>query len=79
MSRWLSAPVCLVFAVLFAACSSQSVSDVGTTASSAPPPTRIELGIYSGRADPHWQLTAEQAQALDQLIAALPTRNGCLE
>ncbi|MCX6540869.1 MAG: hypothetical protein NTX77_04610 [Actinobacteria bacterium] len=76
MSRWLSAPACLVIAVLFAACSSQSVSDVGTTTSSAPAPTRIELGIYSGRADPQWQLTAEQAEALDQLIASLPTRTG---
>ena len=74
MSRWLSAPVCLVLAVLFAACSSQSASDVGTTTLSAP--TRIELGIYSGRADPQWQLTADQAQALDQLIASLPTQSG---
>jgi hypothetical protein len=76
MRRWLSAPVCLVIAVLFAACSSQSVSDVGTTTLSASAPTRIELGIYSGRADPQWQLTAEQAQALDQLIASLPTHTG---
>ena len=74
MSRWLSAPVCLVLAVLFAACSSQSASDVGTTTLRAP--TRIELGIYSGRADPQWQLTVEQAQALDQLIASLPTHSG---
>ena len=74
MSRWLSAPVCLVLAVLFAACSSQSASDVGTTTLRAP--TRIELGIYSGRADPQWQLTAQQAQALDQLIASLPTHTG---
>ena len=74
MSRWLSASACLVTAVLFAACSSQSASDVGTTTLSAP--TRIELGIYSGRADPQWQLTAEQAQALDQLIASLPTHSG---
>jgi len=74
MSRWLSAPVCVVIAVLFAACSSQSASDVVVTTPSAP--TRVELGIYSGRADPQWQLTAEQAQALDQLIAALPTRSG---
>jgi hypothetical protein len=62
----------LVIAVLFAACSSQSAS-LGTTQLS---PTRIELGIYSGRADPQWQLTAEQAQALDQLIASLPTHTG---
>ena len=74
MSRWLSAPVCVVIAVLFAACSSQSASDVVVTTPSAP--TRVELGIYSGRADPQWQLTAEQAQALDQLIAALPTQSG---
>ncbi|CAB4680571.1 MAG: hypothetical protein F2659_00850 [Actinobacteria bacterium] len=74
MSRWLSASACLVTAVLFAACSSQSASDVGTTTLSAP--TRIELGIYSGRADPQWQLTADQAQALDQLIASLPTQSG---
>ena len=74
MSRWLSAPVCVVIAVLFAACSSQSASDVVVTTPSAP--TRVELGIYSGRADPQWQLTAEQAQALDQLIASLPTQSG---
>lgn len=74
MSRLLRVPVCLVIAVLFAACSSQSASDVGTTTLSAP--TRIELGIYSGRADPQWQLTADQAQALDQLIASLPTQSG---
>ena len=74
MSRWLSAPVCVVIAVLFAACSSQSASDADATTPSAS--TRVELGIYSGRADPQWQLAAEQAQALDQLIAALPTQSG---
>ncbi len=74
MSRKLIAPLCLAIVVLLVGCSSQSAS-LGTTQLS---PTSIELGIYSGRSDPQWQLTAQQSRTLDQLIAALPTRSGSL-
>jgi hypothetical protein len=37
---------------------------------------RVVLGIYSGRPDPEWTLTAEQVAVLDAEIAALPDVNG---
>jgi len=57
--------------------------------SSVPPPSQdpsaraelaasvdVELGLYSGRADPRWTLTAEQAAVLDRLLAALADGSG---
>ena len=37
---------------------------------------RVTLGIYSGRPDPAWTLTDEQAAALDLALAALPRAVG---
>lgn len=37
---------------------------------------QVTLGIYSGRADPAWVLTAEETAVLDRIIAALPTVAG---
>jgi hypothetical protein len=32
----------------------------------------VVMGLYSGRADPQWALTGEEAAALDTALAALP-------
>ena len=37
---------------------------------------RVTLGIYSGRVDPSWLLSADQAVALDAMIASLPAQFG---
>jgi hypothetical protein len=37
---------------------------------------RVVLGIYSGRPDPEWVLTADQTAVLDAEIAALPDATG---
>jgi photosystem II stability/assembly factor-like uncharacterized protein len=36
----------------------------------------VTLGIYSGRPDPAWTLTVEQAAAVDGMLAALPDGTG---
>lgn len=36
----------------------------------------VTLGIYSGRPDPRWSLTAEQAGGLEKLLANLPEGTG---
>ncbi|CAB4847796.1 unannotated protein [freshwater metagenome] len=51
----------------------------GTTATPGLPsaaPVRVELGIYSGRVDPVWYLTGDEAVHLTRLIASLPRGNG---
>jgi len=35
-------------------------------------PVKVTLGIYSGRPDPVWSLTGEEAAGLEQLLATLP-------
>lgn len=37
---------------------------------------RVALGLYSGRPDPEWTLTAEQVAALDEALTALPDSTG---
>lgn len=39
-------------------------------------PVVISLGIYSGRPDPVWTLTGEEAAGLDAALAALPDSAG---
>ena len=39
-------------------------------------PVRVALGLYSGRPDPEWTLTAEQVAALDEALRALPDSTG---
>ncbi len=36
----------------------------------------VTLGIYSGRADPTWALTVDQAASIDAAVAALPDETG---
>ncbi len=50
----------------------------GDTPGTASPtgPVRVVLGIYSGRPDPAWTLTDEQAAALDRALARLPRAVG---
>jgi hypothetical protein len=39
-------------------------------------PVRVILGIYSGRPDPEWTLSPEQAATVNQLLAAMPGSTG---
>ena len=39
-------------------------------------PVAVSLGIYSGRPDPSWTLTAEEAEGLVNLLASLPEGTG---
>jgi len=52
-------------------CASQPGPEVSSLA-----PVRVELGIYSGRSDPAWYLTADEAARLRALIAPLPRIQG---
>jgi len=53
-------------------------TSTSTMSTSDAPPTRITvtLGIYSGRPDPSWDLTAAQVAQVDAAIAALPATAG---
>jgi hypothetical protein len=57
---------------------SPSSGPLATTASSDAPAARgtVTLGIYSGRPDPSWVLTAAQLAQVDAAIAALPVTTG---
>jgi hypothetical protein len=65
---------------LVAACSSPVTPSPSSPASSTNASTSVGpaesvtvvLGLYSGRADPQWTLTGEEAAALDTALAALP-------
>ena len=49
-----------------------------TTAASEAPAARgtVTLGIYSGRPDPSWDLTAADVAQVDRAVAALPVTTG---
>lgn len=49
----------------------------GSSGSASPAGSvRVALGLYSGRPDPEWTLTAEQIAALDEVLATLPESTG---
>ncbi len=82
----------LAAAAMIAACSGTPAGTPGATAvEPTPVPTvaplpgmtlspaegaTVTLGIYSGRPDPTWGLTAVQVARLRELVAALPVANG---
>jgi len=57
---------------------SPTSTSTSTMSTSDAPPTRITvtLGIYSGRADPSWDLAEAEAAQLDRAIAGLPVTTG---
>jgi len=57
--------------------SSGPVPSAGPSASIEPAgAVSVVLGLYSGRSDPEWTLTAEQAATVGGLLAALPDSSG---
>jgi hypothetical protein len=79
----------VVALLLVAACSPGTTTPTpGSTGATGGAPTpvasggaateevRVVLGIYSGRPDPEWVLTAEQVAVLDAEIAMLPDATG---
>jgi len=69
----------LLLVLVAAGCGSPAASPsipvvIGTPGPADPEATvRVTVGIYSGRADPSWTLTAGEAAALDQALGALPS------
>ena len=60
--------------VLFAACGSSATPRPSAAPGGSAPAgssVTVTLGIYSGRADPDWTLTADQAGTLEAMLAAL--------
>ncbi len=56
---------------------STSVPSPGSAASVGPAGSvNVVLGLYSGRPDPEWTLTTEQAAALLSALAILPSNTG---
>jgi photosystem II stability/assembly factor-like uncharacterized protein len=56
---------------------SPSPASPGPAGSATPPgPVVVTLGIYSGRPDPAWTLTVEEAAGMDAALAALPDGTG---
>ena len=53
-----------------------SDSATATSSAGAPSEVRVTLGIYSGRVDPSWLLSADEAATLDAMIASLPEQFG---
>lgn len=67
-------------ALLVAACAGPAATPVanptgspGVTPTTAAPRVTVTLGIYSGRPDPSWDLTAAEAAAVVNVIDRLPT------
>ena len=64
-----------VLACLLAACQGAASPALSTQPARSTSPAgfvSVVLGIYSGRADPGWTLSADQASTLDAMLAALP-------
>jgi predicted small lipoprotein YifL len=57
---------------------SPTSSSTSTMSTSEAPATRrtVTLGVYSGRPDPSWDLTAAQVARVEAAIAALPVTTG---
>jgi hypothetical protein len=74
--------VIAVAAGLLAACVGSGADEAARSPGVASPviaggvPTRVELGLYSGVADPTWTLTTEEAGELAAALARLPTVDG---
>ena len=68
----------LLLALTAAGCGASAPTDA--IPPKTPPPgsqgpaaaVRVTLGIFSGRADPSWSLTQDEATALDRALGALP-------
>jgi len=87
-ARVTRAAIGVVALLLVAACSPGTTSTPGSTGATGVVPTpvasgstdaeevRVSLGLYSGRPDPEWVLTADQVAVLDAEIALLPDASG---